>query len=70
MFFSDWLKKQKDRDDIIGDLASDAVHDSENPRGIREWRNRLKQLNACQEARIGLEEAWEEYKKIRTSSQK
>ena len=60
--FYKWLTSKQNlrRDDIVGDLAEDALRDSRAPinGGISEWRARV----AGTAAREALEEAWKEYK--------
>lgn len=65
MMFAEWLQNQTERQDPIGDLASDAQHD-ERPKptenSLKAWRSFLLNANACQEALAALHEAWKEYK--------
>jgi len=76
--FNRWLHYQADRDDSIGDLASDAIRDywinTEGarpdkktiwklyPRGIVSWENHIIIRGACSEAIEALHAAWDEWK--------
>ena len=61
----EYLKKQVDRqDDIVGDLALDAVEDEERPRanaGLQRWKQYLASKGAHPGAIDALEEAWREF---------
>jgi hypothetical protein len=41
MTFWLWLRQQRDRDDPIGDLATDALHDRHAPHGARAFERYL-----------------------------
>jgi len=63
--FYHWLKKQKDRDDPIGDLANDVLTDSSFPLETDSYKiikNHLIFKRACDEAIQALKEAYDEYK--------
>lgn len=63
--FYNWLIKQKDRNDPIGDLAADVISDSKFPfhtDSITIIRNYLLARQACSKAFQALEEAWMEFK--------
>lgn len=63
--FARWLKKQKDRDDPIGDLANDVSRDARFPitkNDLGLLKTHLIFQNACSEALQALEEAWAEFK--------
>lgn len=66
MTFYQWLLEQLDRDDRIGDLARDAVHDQWDRKRVAytlsEWRERLWSLGACNGAIQALEDAWVEWR--------
>lgn len=67
MTFYSWLKKQKDRDDPIGDLASDVLRDStldtvKKSNSLASWRSHLNQKGAPSQAIEALEEAFTEWK--------
>ena len=60
-----WLKKQKERDDPIGDLAKDALEDESFPietDSLKRIRTHLFNIHACDEAIQALSEAFDEYK--------
>jgi hypothetical protein len=63
--FYDWLCEQKKRDDIIGDLAYDAIRDKERPEtsNIKDWRIHLS--FGCDGAKEALEEAFKEYREYK-----
>lgn len=61
--FRDWLKKQSERDDVVGDLAQDALRD---PRWTGDCANSLStvmcaSIHTCTEARNAFSEAEEEF---------
>jgi len=63
--FYSWLKRQQDRDDPIGDLASDVGRDGTYPQAIDSFkvlRAYLMKKHAEPEALQALEDAWEEFK--------
>jgi len=69
--FKTWLKKQKKRDNSIGDLAKDYIvderclkeSDEEGPKNtIESWREYLAGKDACEGAINALNKAWAEYK--------
>jgi uncharacterized protein YozE (UPF0346 family) len=63
--FYHWLKKQKERDDPIGDLANDALRDKSFPmetNSSKVIKNYLLFKEACDEAIQALAEAYEEFK--------
>jgi len=61
--------KQRERNDIVGDLANDAEYDDERPTtsGIKRWRDHLSNVNACDGAKEALEDAFEEYYQYKKS---
>ena len=65
MTFTNWLKQQKHRQDIVGDLARDAVEDETGPKGnagYHVWERHLESKGAVQGALDALAEAWREFK--------
>jgi len=63
--FYNWLKRQKTRNDPIGDLARDAIIEGSFPQkieSVRELHVYLSDKRACTEAHSALDEAWNEYK--------
>ena len=63
MTFTHFLLSQSYRADCVGDLARDAVADTERPtKSIRQWRNYLKSVRASIWAFDALEKAWQEYR--------
>jgi hypothetical protein len=63
MAFTNFLLSQSYRADCVGDLARDAVADTNRPtKSIRQWRNYLKSVRASMWARDALEKAWQEYR--------
>lgn len=68
--FYRWLKKQKDREDPIGDLAKDALEDNSFPFGTDSHKIvkcHLISKQACSEAIQALKEAFDEYDTKRKS---
>lgn len=64
--FYRWLKKQKDRDDPIGDLANDALSDKFFPTetdSLEVIKTHLIVKRPCDEAIQALDEAFDEFKK-------
>jgi uncharacterized protein YozE (UPF0346 family) len=63
--FRDWLKRQKNRDDPIGDFATDMLRDSSFPieDNLENIHVHLHVLRACMEAHVSLDEAWNAYKR-------
>jgi hypothetical protein len=67
--FQDWLARNVDRDDPIGDLAQDAQRDAryrperyrDMPNTFDAWHNVLTMGMACSEAHETLRAAWAEY---------
>jgi uncharacterized protein YozE (UPF0346 family) len=62
--FYNWLKKQKDRDDPIGDLANDSLSDKSFPTesdSLEKIKTHLIVKNACDEAIQALKEAFDEF---------
>lgn len=60
-----WLLRQVGRDDPIGDLASDAKRDSSFPVSMtsdERLRRHLRRKNACDEALVAFDEAFEEFR--------
>lgn len=58
-----YLKKQIDRDDIVGDLAQDALRDLTFPKGSHPrgfYEKHLQRQNACEGAIEALHEAYDE----------
>ena len=56
--FETWLKKQKNRDDPVGDLANDYINDGEIKPFTLEY---LKMKGACKDALVAFKEAHSEY---------
>lgn len=66
--FYRWLKRQADRDDPIGDLASDVMQDKEAPTipgNQTAWLKHLELRRAHRDAITAFKEAWKEYKSAR-----
>jgi hypothetical protein len=64
MTFQGWLRRQRHRDDPVGDLAQDAVHDRQKPHGHTTrlaWLRYLVRLNAGPGALRACQRAWDEY---------
>jgi hypothetical protein len=64
--FSRWLRRQRDRDDPVGDLAADFCSDR-TARGIRtpgELLRHMARSGACHEARLALRDAAREYRHL------
>jgi len=61
--FTDWLKKQKNRDSPLGDLANDMLNDTTWPENdsLDGYRSHLRSFNASREAIETLEKAWKTY---------
>jgi len=62
--FSNWLFKQRERDDRIGDLARDAIADNTWPRQASKKNSflaYLKKVSACDDAISSFKEAWIEF---------
>jgi hypothetical protein len=60
--FWQWLKEQKRRDDLVGDLARDAAHDPACKRNtLSWWEDHLNRLGACPGAKDALLDAWAGY---------
>ena len=69
--FYEWLITQTDRDDPIGDLASDMKRDQDVPttEDDREiWALHLQKRNESYEALAALSAGWEEYQSITKSA--
>ncbi|WP_157262996.1 YozE family protein [Pedobacter steynii] len=62
--FSDWLKKQKNRDSPLGDLAKDMISDCNWPSGnsLETYQDYLLTLNVPLGATKALNAAWVSYK--------
>ncbi len=67
--FDQWLKKQRRRDDPVGDLARDRLQDYAWPRvpgtRLRGYRSYLAECGACNGAERALERAYQEWLKQR-----
>jgi len=66
--FWQWLKRQDDRNDFIGDLARDAVQDDTFPRRAKHYdaiKWYLIGRNACRPAQIALARAFREWRRYR-----
>jgi hypothetical protein len=62
MGFTQWLRQQVERNDIVGDLASDAQQDTRRkPRTRAGWERFLTNAGACSGAHEALRVAWGEY---------
>ena len=62
--FVPWLRKQRNRDDPVGDLANDTCRDTEMPKDVRSYRSfkgYLERIPACSGAIRALERAYAEY---------
>ncbi len=62
--FTDWLLQQADRDDPVGDLASDVARDPDWPASSRSLSRLLVYLRnrgACEGAIQALRTAWGEW---------
>lgn len=58
--FYKWLKEQTERDDLVGDLASDAVKDKNFPKKAQTIRE-LEGYLSSSHVREALKDAWFEY---------
>ena len=61
MTFIAWLKKQKDRDDPIGDLAKDFIDDTKRRNRRKFTVEYLRSVNACSDAIKAFNQATKEY---------
>lgn len=64
MNFKQWLKRQTDRNDAVGDLARDVEEDWTAPHanaGYKPWKLHLESKGAAQAALDALAEAWREF---------
>ena len=64
MTFNQYLARQCDREDAIGDLARDATEDGTFPRHVvwfDQVRGYIYRARACPEAHEALREAWREW---------
>ena len=63
MEFIQWLKKQVDRNDPIGDLARDLIHDVKARRfkSYSRFRTYLEEIYACDGAIEACEKAYKEF---------
>ena len=63
--FGAWLKKQADRDDVIGDLSKDVARDPNAPRGgvtKEKWQEHIQQVGwNTAGALAALDDAWAEF---------
>lgn len=60
--FSRWLRRQRRRDDAVGDLARDVREDPDWPgRTLRTMHNYLLDVGACDGANDALHAAWAEW---------
>lgn len=62
--FYSWLVEQAGRNDVVGDLAYDAMSDKEVPMAScsrKEWESHLRERGACDGALSALRQAWREY---------
>ncbi|MBM4277068.1 MAG: hypothetical protein FJ130_04180 [Deltaproteobacteria bacterium] len=64
MKFHNWLRKQTNQNDPVGDFARDVKADAESPKNnsIKKWRTYLSNVGACDGAINAFERAWIEYK--------
>jgi uncharacterized protein YozE (UPF0346 family) len=63
--FYEWLMKQVDRNDPVGDLARDAKSDNQFPVSATHFGRvlgHLAAMGAGQPAKQALQEAWREYR--------
>lgn len=59
-----WIKKQKNRDDPVGDLSKDIIRDVSFPKNINNFKSHKAYLvskGSCQGALEALFIAWNEY---------
>ena len=61
--FRAWLRAQRGREDMVGDLARDALADRELPRRLTpaRLRARMVELRACEDALEALSQAAREF---------
>lgn len=66
MSFTQWLKRQRYRDDPTGDIARDAANDKNWPRGKRysTYLRYFANLRVSAAAMKALESAWLEYEAV------
>jgi uncharacterized protein YozE (UPF0346 family) len=63
--FYNWLLRQAVRDDPVGDLANDSKRDASFPVAVtsqEQLRSHLRRRNACDEALVALDEAFEDFR--------
>ena len=62
--FTEWLKKNKNRNSPLGDLATDVLRDKQWPsyNTLEDYRSYLNFKGAVYDAIIALEKAWKSYK--------
>lgn len=65
MTFWVWLRQQRDRDDAIGDLATDARHDRHAPHDARAFERYLLLIHASSGARDACRQALAEWRGAR-----
>lgn len=66
MKFEQWLERQINRDNVVGDLAKDVKDDSRpkpSNNTLDAWQTFLFTAGASREAQQALDEAWAEYSK-------
>jgi hypothetical protein len=61
--FGAWLRVQRVRNDVVGDLAKDAASDRHFPRSrhLEVYVAHLRAMSACPEALEALRQAWQEW---------
>lgn len=61
MTFESWLRKQKNRDDPIGDLASDFIRSLKIDPKLKTIEQSMSRWMACSDSMDALSEAKQEY---------
>jgi uncharacterized protein YozE (UPF0346 family) len=66
MTFYQWLKRQCDRDSIVGDFAKDVVNDKNRPKNsIRKtWITYLTSKQSCDCALLACHRAFDEWEEL------
>ena len=65
MMFKTWLLKQRNRNDVVGDLAQEAGRSPNLPKSdtLKGWQKYLGLVDGGEEFQSALRVAWAEYQK-------